>query len=57
MDYEDDDGSGREIPLLQFGARRVGGSVWMGWMEPEMKEKKDRGEMRKEKPELQNKTI
>ena len=57
MDYEDDDGSGREIPLLQFGARRVGGWVWMGWMEPEMKEKKDRGEMRKEKPELQSKTI
>ena len=28
----------------------VGG--WMGSMEPEMKEKKDRGEMRKEKPEL-----
>ena len=48
MDYEDDDGgreknegdgSGREIPLLQFGARRVGGWLWMGWMEPEMKEK------------------
>ena len=52
MNYEDDDG--REIPLLEFGARRLGGWVWM---EPEMKEKKDRGEMRKEKPELQNKTI
>ena len=30
MDYEDDDG-GREIPLLQFGARRVGGCGWAGW--------------------------
>ena len=29
MDYEDDDG-GREIPLLQFGARRASGWV-AGW--------------------------
>ena len=54
MDYEDDDG-GREIPLLLVPGGWVGG--WMGSMEPEMKEKKDRGEMRKEKPELPNKTI
>ena len=39
MDYEDDDG-GREIPLLQFGARRVGG--WLEGLDGTRNERKER---------------
>ena len=40
MDYENDNSSGREIPVLQFGARRAGG--WLDGLDGTRNERKEK---------------